>query len=794
MAIHTGEPTLVGNRYIGMDVHRAARICQVAYGGQILLSHTTAVIPQNDLPKGIELQDLGEYWLKDLEMPEHIYQLNVPGLHSDFPELSSLGARPKNLPVMSTPLVGREEDLAAAKDLITKPEVQLLTFTGPGGIGKTRLASELVLEISKDYKDGAYFIPLASITDPSDVPAAIARILRVRDFGTRPILELLIEKLRPQQLLLLLDNFEQVMPAVYVITALLESCRELKILVTSREVLHLRGEHNFVVDPLELPAHLDEQHISTIEHNPAVQLFLQRAGSFRRGFKLTAQNVSVIAQICSLVDGLPLAIELAAVRVNSLSPQELLRRLHPGENHSPLEYLSKGARDAPKRHRALRMTISWSYDLLQPDEQNFFRRLSVFIGGFDLQSATSIYTGARDVVLNPIDSQDAECIDLIGSLLDKSMIRSVEGIQDESRFEMLGTIREFARDALTASGDSEAVRSVYAEYYFSLVKEAIVHFESPRETEWFNRIEMDYPNVRAALEWYYETENWSRGLELGNMLRLLWLFRGYLTEGIEWLDKFLSLPGTENNPAMRAAALDSVGFISRYSENFSAALDATNKALALRREIGDLNGEADSLANLGYIHLQTGDFISATEFYKNALAIYREQGNDQGIADSLSHWGMVVFYQGDFERAKSMDEESLAIWRELGDSSAVAWAEYRLGNVALQQDDCEAAQEHFKRSLTISSTNGYKFGIAFSLDGLACVRTRQRRFEEAAFFAEAAKRFSDPNGIRMPLQARNALARELQPIHDCLDTTAIDTQIQKLMAMPPDQIIAVAMQ
>jgi predicted ATPase len=584
------------------------------------------------------------------------------------------------------------------------------------------------------------------------------------------------------------------MSAVDAVQTLLESCKELNVLVTSREVLRLRDEYSFAVNPLELPDLLKVQQISTIEQNPAVQLFLQRAGSFKRGFKLTDQNASAIAQICSRVDGLPLAIELAAARVKSLSPQELLRRLLPDEKYSPLEYLSKGARDAPERHRALRMTISWSYDLLQPDEQNFFRSLSVFKGGFNLESAISVCARSREESTAPLESHDAEYIDLIGSLMDKSLIRSVESNLDESRFEMLETIREYAWETLSGRGDSDEVRSQHAQHFYALVKDASVYFETAEEAEWFNRLETDYPNVRAALQWYYETGNWTQGLELGNKLRLLWLFRGYLTEGTEWLEKFLSMPGTENNPGLRAAALDSVGFISRYREDYTAASDAANSALVLRREIGDRNGEADSLANLGYIQIQKGDFSTATMFYRNALAIYREQGNEQGIADSLSHWGLIIFYQGDYETAKSMDEESLAIWSKLGDSSALAWSEYRLGNVTLHQGEHTVAQEHFQRSLTISNTIGYKFGIAFSLEGLACVRVRQGKFEEAVFFAEAAKSLRDPNGILMPVQARLALARELQPIHDSLDASTIEAQIQQVTSMLPEEIIQLALQ
>jgi predicted ATPase len=494
IGLHTGEPTLATSGYVGLDVHRAARICAAGHGGQTLLSQTTYTLVEYELPAGVRLQPLGAHRLKDLQRPEGLYQLVIPNLLVDFPPLQSLGRRAHNLPVQPTPLIGREQVGTAVCELLRRTEVRLLTLTGPGGTAKTRLGLQVAADLLEDFDSGVFFIPLAAIRDPTLVASSITRTLGLLEKAGQSLLDSLQESLQDKQMLLLLDNFEQVVAAAPLVAELLAACPRLKCLVTSRVVLHLSGEHAFPVPPLELP---DPRHLPAVDalsQYAAVALFVQRALAVKPDFRVDNANAPAVAEICVRLDGLPLAIELAAARLKLLPPQAMLARL--GRR---LELLRGGPRDMPDRHQTLRQVIAWSYDLLEADEQALFRRLAVFARGCTLEAAETVCQPGHDPMTDP--GPTLEVLDGVASLLDKSLLRQAEQASGEPRFRMLETIREYGLECLTASGEEPAVRRAHADYYLALAEAAEPALTGPDQATWLERLEAEHDNLRAALRW-----------------------------------------------------------------------------------------------------------------------------------------------------------------------------------------------------------------------------------------------------------------------------------------------------
>jgi predicted ATPase/class 3 adenylate cyclase len=511
MGLHTGEPQLSAEGYVGLDVHHAARIMSAGHGGQVLLSHTTRDLVEHDLPGAVSLQDLGAHRLKDLQHPSHLFQLIIAGLPANFPPLRTLGSSLNNLPVQFTPFIGREQEVSAVQHLLQRVGVRLLTLTGPGGTGKTRLGLQVAAELSEVFPDGVFFVNLAPISDPALVVSTIAQTLGVKEVADQALLDLVKTFLREKQMLLLLDNFEQVVGAGVHVIALLAACPKLKVLVTSREVLHVRGEQEFAVPPLSLP---DPKHLPdllALSQYEAVALFIQRAQAVNPEFQVTNANAPAVAEICVRLDGLPLAIELATSRIKVLPPQALLARL--GQR---LAVLSSGARDVPARQRTLHNTIQWSYDLLSAEEQRLFQRLSVFVGGCTLEAAEAVCT---------VDSDQAmDIVDGVASLVDKSLVRQTEQEAEEPRLLMLETIREYGLECLAKSGALEQTRYAHAAYYLQLAEKAEPHLRSVQQSGWLARLDSEHDNLRAALRWLLDHEElemamrlgWSAGVLLGD--------------------------------------------------------------------------------------------------------------------------------------------------------------------------------------------------------------------------------------------------------------------------------------
>lgn len=501
MALHTGAAEERDGDYFGQPLNRVARLLSAGHGGQTLLSLASQELVRDHLPPGAELRDLGERRLKDLIRPERVFQLIIPDLPAEFAPLKTLDYRPNNLPAQATPFIGREREVGAVRKELLRSEVRLLTLTGPGGTGKTRLSLQAAADLLDDFTDGVFFVPLALVGDPALVAPTIAHTLNVNEVGGKPLLELLKDHLRDKQLLLVLDNFEQVTAAAPLVGELLIAAPRLKVMITSREVLHVYGEHDYPVPPMTLP---DPMHLPPLERlaqYEAVQLFIERAQAAKTDFVITSENAPAVAEICVQLDGLPLAIELAAARVRLFSPQAMLARLE-----HRLKFLTGGARDLPARQRTLRGAIEWSYELLDADEQTLFRRLAVFVGGCMLEVAEAVCNARNDLAIDVLAGLE--------SLADKSVLEQEE-MSDEPRFRMMETIREFAMERLEESGEAEPLRRRHAEMHLLLAEQARSELGGPRATVYLDRLEVEHDNLRAALAWSLEHTNEDMDVMMG---------------------------------------------------------------------------------------------------------------------------------------------------------------------------------------------------------------------------------------------------------------------------------------
>ncbi len=716
MGLHTGEAQISLSNYVGMDVHRAARIAAAAHGGQVLISQTTYDLVESKSPVGVTFRDLGNHRLKDLRRPKHLYQLVIAGLPSDFPPLKSLELSPNNLPIQLTSFIGRSIEIGEVKKLLSKE--RLLTLTGPGGSGKTRLALQVAAEVIEDFHNGVFFVGLAPITDPGLVASTIAQTLSVTEAAGRSIVDSLKDNLQNKSLLLLLDNFEQVISAAPFIAELLAACRALKILITSREGLRISGEHEYPVQPLALPNLTQLPPAEFLLQYAAVELFIQRAQAVLPDFRITTDSAPAISEICYRLDGLPLAIELAAARIKLLPPRAMLARLE-----HRLEFLTSGARDLPVRQQTLRNAIAWSYDLLNENEQILFRRLSVFVGGCALEAVEAV---TRD------DPSDISILDQLGSLLDKSLLGEIEDLNGEQRFVMLETLREFGLEALKASGEEETVRHRHAEFFLALAEQAEASLESAGQIQWMNRMEQDHDNLRAALEWSRKKQGTGDlCLRLAGALGLLWEARGYFSEGRERLSAVLDMEIAQGRTAARAKLLARAAELAYRQSDYPATSAFAGESLEICREVGDKQGSASALIKLGNSATEVGDYATASRFLDEALAIWRELEDKHGIARALISLGWTTLRSGDYLLAEARLEDALALSRELEDKRNIGFELSGLGEVALRQGDYVRATQLVEESLELRRQIGNKWGLGVSLGILGWVAIREGNWKRA---------------------------------------------------------------
>ena len=594
-----------------------------------------------------------------------------------------VGSPPPALPAPRTRLIGREPELAVVKQLLLREGVRLVTLTGAGGSGKTRVGLQVATDLIDGFPGGVYFLALGPITDPGTVASTIAQVLGVRRTGGKPLAEALQDHLRllvHAPTLLFLDNFEHLLAAAPLVARLLEACAWLRVLVTSRAVLHVYGEHEYPVLPLPLPKPRQIGSLEALSGNPAVSLFVERAAAVTPDFALTEENSHLVAEICCRLDGVPLAIELAAARLKMLSPAAVLARLQ-----SRLALLTGGAVDMPARQQTLRKTIDWSHDLLNTAEQKLFRRLSVFAGGCTLEGAEAVCNAQRDL--------EIEVLEGMASLVDKSLVQQVGQQDGAARFTMLETIREYGLERLTASGEDEATQRAHAAYCMVLAEEGNPSLTTAERTNWLALCDTEHDNLRAALEWLIASENYEWASRLGLAFYWFWESREHLAEGRELVEAILKMRGAQARTKARARALTYAANLISNQGDYTTSFPLGREALDIYHELGDTRSIAGQLNSLGINSRLHGDYAAARSWFEQSLRVCRELDDGRETAAALSNLAESVRAQGDPSLARSLLEEALSLFRELRDAVGVAWCFNHLGDVARDRGDLEEARQ-----------------------------------------------------------------------------------------------------
>lgn len=622
--------------------------------------------------------------------------------HSD--QLASF----QRIPIPRTPLIGREREVAAVSALLKRADVPLVTLTGPGGVGKTRVALQVANNLCDQFTDGAIVVSLAALNNPDLVAVTIAQSLGIRETGSRPLVEQLNAALEARHLLLVVDNFEQVVDAASTIAELLTGAPHVTILVTSRTPLHVHAEQEFPVPPLALPTPDQAATLAELAANPAVALFVQRARAARPDFSLTPQHAHTMAEICRRLDGLPLAIELAAARTTVLSPAALLARL---TNRLPL--LTGGARDAPARLQTMRNTITWSYDLLSPAQQRLFCELSVFVDGWTLEEAEAVVSAPDRSV------EASEVLEGLTALVDQSLVQQVVQANGEPRFRMLETIREYGLEQLAASGEEALVRQRHAEVYSALARQAWPWMERGGDQRWLDRLEPERENLRAALAWLSKQGDTQQSLRLVGDLRGLWFHRGSWADGWAQLQLALALPGAEAPTSARAHALATAGVAAIWRGDLAGSIPLSTEALAICRALDERASQPWLLIALGIAVAGLGDRERAAAYWEQSLALARELGDDVNAARSLSNLSALPADPQDLDRRQAWSEEALARARAAGHPSNIHLCLVGLVRLAFDRGDYRQAANLLQETLTISANSGWQWQLAVQLDGIA---------------------------------------------------------------------------
>jgi len=760
IGLHTGEPLVAEEGYVGIDVHRAARIGNVGYGGQVLLSETTAALVVDELPEGVSLIDLGQHRLKDVHRPERIRQLVIEGLPAEFPPLLSLetlppgvvGDQPRhNLPSELTPFIGREEELVTISDLMQEHSHRILTLVGVGGIGKTRLALQTAAELVDVYPDGVWLVEFANLRDPDLVPQFAALVLGVSSHEVtegRDVGDILTAYLSDKKLLMIFDNCEHLIKACAGLAEnLLKECPEVYLIATSRENLGIPGEKSFAVPSMAVPP---EKTLSRdLENFEAVRLFVDRARAALSSFRPTSSNSESIINICRHLDGIPLAIELAAARVKILTPEQIANRLQ-----DRFQLLAGGPRTALPRHQTLKATMDWSYSLLTEPEKNLFMQLSVFSGGWSLEDAEGL---VQDDLGRRMD-----ILDTLSNLVDKSLV-VVERRRGLARYGMLETVRQFAIDKLSASGDADNFRQRHANFFIKLAEEADPRLRSFDQLKWLELLGYEHDNFRAALTWLIDSNQADEAARLVGALGWFWFLRGFWKEAWKWLNKALNMAANPK-PHWRAKALFRTGGLEIIRGNLTGRTELVEEALDICTDIGDEEGIAWCLNLLGQaITFHKQDLDKGDALLSKSIELFRKLKDEWGVAWSTRYLGQIFELQGDIERSINLQKEALHRFEDLGDVWNVAHSLYLLGGTFRDHGDFDEAKTQYQESFSKCKLVEDDVIAAHALQGLGMVALETQHYREADEHLQNAlevmQRIGDENCASRVLESMSRVAQ-----------------------------------
>jgi predicted ATPase/class 3 adenylate cyclase len=788
MGLHTGEASVTGAGYEGVEVNRAARIAAAAHGGQVLISGCTWALLKDDLPAGVALRDLGEHRLKDFPGPEHLYQVGIDGLPADFPALRSLAATPSNLALAATPnnlvtqltrFIGRERDLEETRALLLNS--RLVTISGAGGLGKTRLSIELAASVLEAFNAGVWFIELAGLSDGSLVPHAVATVVGVRESGHEPLEAALSRQLGSLRALIVLDNCEHLVDGcAQLVQVLLQRCPVLTVLATSREVLEVPGEVVWRLSPLALPKGERSDAVDELLRSEAVALFVDRATLADPSFRLDRQNAARVAGICSRLDGIPLALELAAARISVMSLEDLASRLE-----DRFRALRSGSRTAAPRQQTLRATIDWSHELLTDVERALFRRLSVFAGGFGLEAAEAVCAGAD------LDREDV--VDVLSRLVDKSLVTSGDRSGGRTRYRILETIREYARERLGEASESPGIQRRHAQYYLRLAEQGEGALRGGGQSEWLRRLDQELDNFRAALVWAQE-EDPALGLRLAAALVGYWFTRGVVREGRDWLERLLAACAPDT--PYRAKALNGAGLLATAQGAIEDARRLLQQSIELSETGQDLPSLATGLSYLGRLEAvgYIGSGVQAREHLQRAISLSRELGDRPGEGFSLAYLGYYEYYAaGDLVHGGELLQRSVDLLVELGDRMMALRPMLGLGLIALEMGEVAEARQRWREALALSSELRDTWTIGLYLECFSALAAHESQAERAMTLTGAAEMVRSRYAVDCPPPLKAKIERWVAPVRDELGTRS-EEALARGRSMSLDAAIAYAME
>lgn len=734
MGLHTGLGLLGGDDYIGLDVHRASRITATAHGGQVVLSAATAALVEHELPDGIGMHDLGRHQLRDLSQAERIFQLDIDGLDRTFAPLRSLEVVPNNLPAQVTHFVGRRRERARVRELLESSRV--VTITGTGGTGKTRLALQVGAEIGGRFRDGVYFVDLAPVDDPDVVPSQVLRSLGEDAApGNRPPRDALLDRMADREVLLILDNFEQVIDAASVVADLVTASPRSRFLVTSRGPLRIAAEQEMPLEPMELP---DRRDPVGATGSDAVALFVDRAMAVRPDFAVTPENVEAVSELVHGLDGLPLAIELVASRVRLLPVPEILARLDPARPGT-------GTIDLPERQRTIEGAIAWSHDLLDPPVRELFARLGVFAGGADLEQIERV-----------CDDVDVDLLSGLAELVDQGLLRQVAAPGGRARFRTLQVIREVALLKLEASGSGEAIHRRHLEAYVDWAEEVAAHLLGEDRSEWLDRFDADHDNVRTALDWAAVHGETDLALRLAAASWRFWQSRGHLYEGRSRLETVVSLQGGE--PRHRARALEALGGVYWWQGEIDRCVPPYREALAIQRELGDPGEIANAIYNaaigqsVAAVTSGITDEVRREVFglYDEGEAIYRRLGDENGLGNIAWGRGLAVSdLDDDLSGALGLYYESIGHYRRAGNEFGMGWGMFEVAIFSARLDDMETAWDYLEQGLELFAPHRDVSAVVMFLSLAAALALASGDEERSARLAGAVRGLRNSSGAKI---------------------------------------------